>query len=305
MSEWLVEFPLWGLQVPGLTSGITNLVTTCGGFIYQPTWAEWEQSEKTDVVRENAGNHLALEQLGQKVYVHPPPCFALQAEIDPYPDLDSEGDYLVPALAFVSALRLHKKGQFFDFTQSGIYGQTEDGMMARSVTPFRSAYYQYPWSDRYQLLLEELHDIEKLHEALIEFEDVNLHIALENLRLSFGVAVPPEEIALLRFMALETLMGGPGSSVKGVRLATRVARGFGHNWVEDWLEGPGRLLRNRVAHSTDRPDSIDEADLERLDQIVRHLIIQFLQFIRDGKISEQPLREFNRFLAQAPSSDGG
>lgn len=300
MSSWVLEYPLWGLQNPGLTPGYENGARTCGGLIYQPTWVEWERSEKTDVVRENAGDLLVRERLGEEVDVFPPPCFVQVGELESGPDLRDENEPTRNALAFVTALRLHNTGQFFDFTQSGIYGETDRGFVSRSVTPFRSAFYRYPWSDRYQLRLDELEAVENLFHAVLTAAEPRFDVAMENMRVSYGISVPHAEVALLRFMSLETLLGGLFSSVAGVRSSGRAARAVkSGDWVEEWLEGPGFRLRGWVAHGVDSHEIVDETDLGRLERIVRDLAVAYIDFVGGADRGDDPFASFNRSLAGA------
>jgi hypothetical protein len=299
----VLEWPLWGLRIDRVPDDSDQQIAFGGALLYQPTWVQWEETEKGDVVQEYVGDQISAERLGLPVHSQPPVCIVRLGQIDgsgePEPPITEHNDQV---RALVAALRLYSAGKFVDPEETGIY-VTFPHWVDRQVRVFRSAFYRVEPEHPYVV---GSGDAEAL-DGLAHWVDIcrhdpahtNVALAIESFCLSFGSAMSSGERALHRFVALEAILG----SVHGASFAVRAAHATsGDPEASRWLVHAGDL-RNRLAHDLHAVVLADD-DLEILEDVTRAVLVAYLAHVARGGVAvadaRHPLRSFKRALAAGP-----
>lgn len=301
---FVIEWPLWGLRLDRNQS-----ITVDGTLLYQPTWQQWADTEKRDLVMEYAGYALGSEMLGKSVHSQPPVCMLRLSEVDnngePDPALASHTEQ---AKALVGALRLYRSGDFVDPAETGTYVTYPSGMTAREVHVFRSAFYQYQPDHLYVVGASDAEPLANLAYWVDALRHDRMHtnavLAIESLCLSFATASNRGERSLHRFIALEAMLGPIGESQAGASFLVRASHAMDSRSPDalEWLKRAGKL-RNRLAHNLDSV-TLTNDDLQMLEVLTRGVLFSYLTYVSQGgenSESDQPLRNFNRALADGPT----
>lgn len=307
---YVIEWPLWGLRLESDEGDAVENVVVGICILHQDTWAEWEETENSQVVYEHAGRELMAERLDAR---HPtaPVCLRLLIPMD---DEGDEGaveaafaEYFGRARDIVAALRLYVAGDFIDPVETGTYVTHPSGLVSREVNVFRSAFYGWVPETPYVLPAGDARAIADLARNVRTVANDRVHgnasIALESFCLSFSSTVSDRERALHRFIALEALLGPLRKKRAGATFEVRAGHAAGDvPEASTWLAQAGRL-RNSLAHNFhDTP--VSRPDLIMLETLSRGALRAYLAHVcahTDGGDSlAHPILSFNRALASGP-----
>lgn len=297
MRGFTVEWPLWGMRLPDGMAGLDDNIRIDDALLYQPTWVEWSRMESTAVIDEYAAQHLNAERLDVGTPAHPPVCLLRLSPEDgggqPDPTFAQQQDV---ARGLFDAFRLHSGGTFVDPGQTGVYYSFPDGLTAREVQVFRSAFYYQQFPDPYTVDEDDVAQLawlaRRVNEIRHDPRHANAALAIENFRLSFGIAMLPAERALHLFIALEALLGRMDGKKAGTGFADRADHAL--PGARDWI-GSAELLRDKVAHDlhNTRPEPDEIARVEGLTRAVLRAYVDHTE--RDD--AADPVASFNKALA--------
>jgi hypothetical protein len=274
----------------------------------RPTLEEWRLFEKTDVA-----DMLVMPALAGVSGAETPYCIWVPRELDKEPEPDDVTSLWPEAKAIADdllyALWLHKAGDLPPPELVCLYARTSNGWSIRQPGPYRQAEFKLP-GEPYALEEADLTSVTELAELRRAYRRASnpaAEIAFENLRQSYGWYLDSGDRLAMLFAALEALLGGyrprgpTESPYRQVSMPRRAATAIGDAGIESYLAGPGRELRNAIAHG--RPPEGDEA-VERVRDVVRQILVLYLEFCvsEEGSGEAKPALRFNRLLAEAAAS---
>lgn len=303
-SGYVVEWPLWGLELSGFENESKPITRLHDSLLYQPTWAQWEEMEQRDVVDEYIGASVWSEALGLPGHAPGLTCLLRLSRDTPEGPVPSLAEQHQVAREVVAALRLYGGGGFIDPDETGMYVTEPSGLVVRRVHAFRCAPYRWPPDEPFVVTPDDLPMLEALqswvHVLFTEPQHTNAAIALENLVLSHGFTTSPAEVALHRFIALEAFLGPVSGEVRGSSFAIRLSNAAAaeDNQVIAWAANAVEL-RNRIAHST-HDTVVTPEDLDTLDELVHSVVVAYVNHIADSAPSGSTLRSFNDALGRGP-----
>lgn len=297
-----IEWPLWGLQLESDHPLERPLLIEDFHF-YQPTWVQWAEMEKSDVVYEHAGQYLREEQLGIAADGPKPPVCVLglsPVNAEGWPDHDQQ---LYRCRSLVAALRLYTSGVFVDPAETCTYAALPGGIQSRVVGVLRSALYGRSFEDPYVVRDDDADALTIISQAIGYVRSLNEHVnfalALENYVLSFRFGMERNEIALYRLMAVEALLKRVNIA-SARRLKARVARvadvdpAVATRVVRDLP-----ALRNDIAHRFSETNPGQE-EIDFLRDGVRSLLGEYLELFPELDPAG-PILDFRRRLTARAS----
>jgi hypothetical protein len=317
LEQWLEYwYPLVGLELTEPRAWIR------GGLLERPTYAEWAGVERSDVADLRKEPRMR-EALGMERRNTLPVCLVLVADPRSAPASTEQlalharwPEATAAAETVLHGLWLHKRGNILPPALFGLYAHDSEGMVSRQPGWYRQ---ELPdeIDDGYVLATEDVAAVERLAELVGRYRaraaNPSAELALENLRASYGWHSSPGDRLVALFAGLEAMVGGyhAGDEPFGhVPMPDRAAVAAGEAGsdaeVEAFLAGPGRKLRNAVAHGARLID--DErlaADIEMLRDILRRGLARYLAFCADDSAPSgereprSPMIAFNMMLAAA------
>lgn len=285
------------MRLPGGMIGLDHNIRLDDALLYQPTWVEWAAMESTAVVEAYAAQHVYYEQVGLSTPARPPVCLlrlsAESADGEPEPTFAEQQD---AARGMFDAFRLHANGTFIDPSETGTYFSFPDGLTAREVAAFRSAFYYENFPDPYTVDDDDAEQLIRLARQVNEIRHdprhANAALAIENFRLSFRVAMHPGERALHLFIALEALLGRMGGKKAGVDFAGRADHALPS--ARHWLDS-AELLRDKVAH--DLHNTLPESEeIAKVEELTRAVLRAYVDHTEHDDAAD-PVASFNKALA--------
>jgi hypothetical protein len=317
LEEWIQYwFPLVGLALAEPRAFIH------GALLEQPTYADWAGLERTDVAALRQYARMT-EAAGLEVTNTLPVCLVILADPRDVPADSGEPPLQVlwpRALALADAvlygLWLHKRGNVLPPELFGLYADSSDGFVSRIPGVYRQ---ELPSKidDGYVLTTEDVASVEKLVELVHRYRaraaNSSADLALDNLRASYGWHSSAVDRLVVLFAGLEAVVGGynardePFAHVPmPVRAAIAAGAGVADDDARSFLSGPGRELRNAVAHGGELTDDEQVAgEIQALRDILRRALAGYLAFCLDAAESSRegearsPMVEFNLVLAAA------
>lgn len=292
-EHWIeYAFPLAGFlldEEPVFVSGI---------LIARPTLEEWRLLEKTDVA-----DLIVFPGLAGIAGAEPPICIYVNQPLSAEPDLEDVVEHWSDASGAADdvlyALWLHGDGDLPPPEMTCLYSNTSTGLYSRFPGPYRQGV-RTPPGDPYRLRKADVQPVALLTDVLRGYRtgatDPAGEIALVNLRQSYGWYLAPADRLAMLFAALEALLGGyrPSREFGGLSMPRRAALALERPAVEEFLAGPGRALRNAVAHGTAPADA---AAVDEVREIVRGVIARYVRFCVEQGPSSRPTDAFNEALA--------
>jgi hypothetical protein len=316
MSDEVLEYwyPLVGLRL------VEERTFLGPALLERPTFEEWRHMERTDVAMLYQDDWARALIQGKDVVETLPVCLVITLNLEE-PSAEDENPLEANwslargrADVVLSALWLHKLGFLAPPELFGIYSADSHGVVTRQPGWYRQ---EFPETvdDGYVLEADDVAPVVALMELVAEYraraQNPSAELALDNLRLSHGWHLSPVDRLAVLFAGVETLFGGyraRDEPFEYVPMPWRAALGCmpagtpADPGVEAFLKGPGRKLRNAVAHGSLLAGERDvDEDVERIRRVLRGAIGRFLHFCleRAGEPSEDPpMTAFNVALAE-------
>lgn len=246
------------------------------------TWAYWEGVEKSDVVREQAGQHVAGESLGLPTATEPPPCLVADDR-----ETDGWGYHLGICNAVVIALRLLGATRFVDPAMT-VRIRADGSHYVRRVGPYRMSAYS------------ELHDADDdidadlaadAAEVVLRLLTLGVDEMLDPVRALSAQFLPGSSTVMVAMQLIEGIYGRMDRSIRGLSFVERLAAvGVPHDLVE-FMGGPGapgRQARNDMAHGRD----VDPEVAVRVADVARSATLAFVETEVDLDVGDDPVDRF-------------
>jgi hypothetical protein len=286
-------FPLHGLEA------FADDFELCGARIARLSVSTWAHIEK-GIIGDFIAQHASRG-----------PLFALftrsdVTELDEaaqrFADSDAECRHLLMALRLLRGRTLIDPALSARYFVTGVY-------TSRHSAVYRQAFVNHEFRDAYTLEPDDPGRVARLH-ALVSRAAAagwaEAALVLENLNHRFAPHLGAADRYLVLCTALEMIFGRFSEMVAGTSLPARAAAActLAPAWLGDpfdvapFLSGPGRDLRNIVAHNADRdvPMPLDEG-VERLTTIVRRATAVYLTLRPHHRGGGTAVKWFNTTLA--------